>query len=148
MHRWKEFYNYLQEKYGEISYAERGFAPDEIERIKIVQGVDYLPPIYVTFLRDFGKVLHELSGVRHHKESALYFYGIITQFGLPELPSDAFYFYSDLDIVFLYFQTASHDPNPPIFEVGEDNYQAAHKQSYDSLISFLIYRFGFTDRFK
>lgn len=147
MHRWNKFHQYLLDTYKHIPEAERGFLLEKIEQVRIAQEVDYLPPIYVTFLHDFGKVRHQFSGVRHHKESASHLYGNITEHGLPRLPPDAFYLFSDLDIVLFYFQTASEDPNPPVFKIGEERHWVVHRQFDDSLVSFLISMFGVQDMF-
>ena len=148
MHRWNKFHQYLLDTYKHIPDPKRGFAPDEIEQVRIAQQVDYLPPIYIEFLRSVGKVYTMLSrGLVDHKKNALYYFESIPELGLEPLPPDAFYFLSDLDDVFLYFRTDNRDPNPTVFKVGEESSAVVHKQYYDNLVSYLITQFGVQDMF-
>jgi hypothetical protein len=101
-----------------------GCSQEEIDALCKRQGVDYLPPLYISFLRTMGKRASLSARYSLFIDSNVFYPDVLTkkeelfeaaqENGLesPSLPSDAFVFESNIYGHFYYFETAERDENP------------------------------------
>lgn len=113
---------------GKETVSSRGCTPEDIEEMKMAQGVARLPAIYVQFMRLLGRNASPLfegeyyncKDVKGLKQRA---YEVFREdFPFFNLPSDAFVFYNHQDDYILYFLTNTDENDPPVYlhnDLGE-----------------------------
>ena len=115
-----------------------GCNEEQIEELMKVQGVSYLPKVYIAFMSAFGLSSGGLHGSGEFVYShTLKFKAIWSK--LTNIPTNSFIFYADTPLFALLFQTEMEEDDPQLYRIAEGPLGTTLEVSkYDELLSDFI----------
>jgi hypothetical protein len=113
-----------------------GCTEEEVESIRLAQGVDYLPELYRQFMLEMGK---STAGLIPANDPCDLSFPEVLSFQNDGLPEDCFVFLVDSQgDMFWFFRTVDNYDNPMLYAVAFDNFDPERKQYYPDKIAPLF----------
>jgi hypothetical protein len=104
-----------------------GCTEEQIAALMAAQGVEYLPAVYISFLKAVGVNGGRFSAsfwYNYPKAARLKRTALFQEPGetrdIIELPKDAFVFWESGGLVYFFFQTQAQDPDPIVYLIDEN----------------------------